>query len=410
MLAGQDVTLDTLEENDKIHDLSFLAGETGIASDELTSFAISRGLPKSTDLPSEFWFAVLATKTIVPDIPPDDTAGVAGLVTSVLARVPITTAVSSVEAGLNAALARNLIDKKFKDDVPAWLKQYGVLAAREALKDGSSSNARDILTASGVPAAKRDAFVAAYLAGESHDDILARIKAGKEFQRQRVTAIAATLVVNDLTLGDPKLLVQLRKGVADPASAATLARMSQQDWLAALDRSGAAPPDFIAGDTPEAQRTNYAALLLKRAALTYPTAAFAGDLARTIDSKIKPAIPNAGQVLSFLDAHPDFELSTTAIESYMQQKARPEFFNAANKNDLVASLKAIQRVFKLAPNFTVTNSLLKDNLHSAQLIYRMGESQFVQKYSTQPGFTEAAARSVFQRAANTPRRGNHHCR
>src|SRR5205814_7244401 len=126
------------------------------------------------------------------------------------------------------------------------------------------------------------------------DDILARIKAGKQFNDKEVSAIAATLVVNDLAFGDPKLLVELRKGIADPASAATLARMSQQDWLAALDRSGATAPDFIAGDTAEAQRTNYSTLLLKRAALTYPTAAFAGELSRTIDSKVKPTIPNAG--------------------------------------------------------------------------------------------------------------------
>ena len=400
LLAGQDVTLDTLEENNEIQDLAFLTGETGIASDELTSFAIARRLPQTTGLPSEFWFAVLSTKTIVPDVPPDDTAGIVGLAANVLAKVPIT-AVSAIETGLNAALTRNLIDQKFKDGVSAWLKQYAALAAREALKDGSSSDARNILAASGIPAAKQDAFVQAYLAGGSRDEILARINAGKQFNDKEVTAIAATLVVNDLTLGDPKLLAELRKGIADPANAATLARMSQQDWLAALDRSGAAPPDFVAGDTLEAQRTNYAALLSKRAALAYPTAAFAGDLARTIDSKVKLAIPNAAQVLSFLDAHQDFELATTAIENYMQQKAQPEFFNAANKSDLVTSLKAAQRVFKLAPNFTVTNTLLKDNLHSAQLIYRMGESQFVQKYSTQAGFTETAARNLFQRAANT---------
>lgn len=400
LLAGQDVTLDTLEESDKIRDLGFLTKETGIASGELTSFAISRRLPQSTGLPPEFWFAVLATTTIVPDVPPDDTAGIAGLAGSVLAKVPATP-VSAIETGLNAALDRKLIDQKFKESVQAWLKQYTALASREALKDGSTSDARSVLAAAGIPAAKRDAFLEAYLAGGSRDDVLARTKASKQFSDNEVTGIAATLVVNDLTLGDTKLLAELRKGVTDPTKASTLARMSQQDWLAAFDRSGAAPPDFIAGDKPDVQRTNYAALLMKRAALAYPTAAFAGDLARSIDRKTKLAIPNAGQLLSFLDAHPDFELATTSIENYMKQKAQPEFFNAANKTDLVTGLKATQRVFKLAPNFAITNTLLKDNLHSAQLIYRMGESQFVQKYSAQPGFTEDVARKTFQRAANT---------
>lgn len=397
LLTGQDVTLDTLEENDKVSDLTFLAAETGIAADDLTSFAIARQAPQLAGLVPEFWFALLATKTIVPQLSADRSGGIKQLLTTVINQVPATP-LAAVEAGLNSALTGNLIAARFKDLIQRWLEQYATLAKRKAVEPGSNINS--ILAAAALPNDKSDAFLNAYLAGGSRDDIVARIKASKQFDDKQVAAIAATLVVNDLTLSDPKLLAELRKGIDDPAKASSIARMSQGDWLAVLDRSGAAPPDFIAGDDARAQRTNYATLLAKRAALTYPTASFAGELARGIAAKGGSAIPNAAQVGAFLDAHPELELATTSIDRYLD-KAQPQFFNAPNKADLVASLKATQRIFKLAPDYTITNSLLRDNLHSAQLIYRMGETQFVQKYSGQPGFTAEAARKVYQRAANT---------
>jgi hypothetical protein len=400
LLDGQGVTLDTLEENDKNQDVTFAAGETGVPRDELVDFAAARRLPPSTGLPAEFWFALLATKTIVPPTPPDNTAGIAGLVAGAIAAVPLTS-VTAVQQGLNKALAANLIAKGLADQFKEWLRLYLELMVREATKDGSSSAAQNILNGSGVPEAKRNALLQAYLPGGSRDDILQRVRDTKQFNDQEVNAIGATLVLNDLTLGDGKLLLEFRKSITDPSAATMLARISQQDWVATITRTGSAPPDFVAGDTPEDQRNNYGTLLAKRAALAYPTAAFAGDLARAIDTKGKLAIPNAGQVLAFFDAHPDFELATTSIDGYMQQKARPEFFNAINKADFVSGLKATQRVFKVASNLAAANSLLQDDLHSAQKIYRMGETQFVQKYATKPGFNKTTAQETFQRAANT---------
>src|SRR6266851_3509338 len=85
LLDGQGVTLDTLEESDKNQDVTFAAGETGVPRDELVDFAVARRVPPSIGLPAEFWFALLATKTIAPPTPPDNTAGIAGLVAGAIA-------------------------------------------------------------------------------------------------------------------------------------------------------------------------------------------------------------------------------------------------------------------------------------------------------------------------------------
>src|SRR4030095_5430717 len=45
--------------------------------------------------------------------------------------------------------------------------------------------------------------------------------------------------------------------------------------------------------------------------------------------------------------------------------------------------------------------LLADNLHSAQKVYRMGKSEFVQQYGKKPGFTPETALLAWNRAADT---------
>src|SRR5207248_359959 len=92
---------------------------------------------------------------------------------------------------------------------------------------------------------------------------------------------------------------------------------------------------------------------------------------------------------------------TTSIDGYLKDNAQPSFFNARNKGALVRQLKALQRVYKFAPSFGATNTLLAEGIHSAQQAYRLGESQFISRFGGREGFTEESARRAYQRAANT---------
>lgn len=396
LLDGQDVTLDSLEEDDKHQDLSFASGETGIALDMLTAFAVAKRLPKTTKLPEEFWFAVLATKTITPGSP-GTAPGIDALASSVVSLIPSTPA-DTIESGLKAAVTRLYIEPASSKEIPAWVRGYSDLLSQQAEKNLKITT---ILGAAGVPDSLRSAFLAAYLQGGTRDEIVQRMKDSKQFNDQQINAVTATLAVNDLLLGDSKLLRELRKTVADPSQVSSVARMSSSDWKSAISKAGTTPPPYVAGDTAEAKLANYATLLAKRASLSFPTAAFAGDMARALGSQVKPALPSAATISRFFDAHPDFELATTSVDGYLKKKARAEFANSANNPKFVQDLKSAQRVFKLAPNYSATNQLLADGLHSAQQIYRLGETQFVQKYSNKPGFSKAMAHEVFQKAANT---------
>ena len=88
---------------------------------------------------------------------------------------------------------------------------------------------------------------------------------------------------------------------------------------------------------------------------------------------------------------------TKDVDGYLASKTPNGSFSEAFLRDL----KAAQRVFKLVPNTDAANTLLADGLHSAQRIYGMGQSKFVQTYAGSPGFTEKIAQEVHLRAANT---------
>ena len=401
LVAGQGVTLATLEENSQYHDLTFAAGETGIALGDLTAFAVAQRLLSQSQLTAQFWFALLTTKTIaLPALPPETTS-VEALATAALVAVPQTPD-TAVQAGLVKAGAANTITVPSADQVQAWLTQYRALMASEAVKPGAAGIAGTILDASGVPQAKRNALLSAYLAGGSRTDIIARITSGNQFTAAEADAITAVLTVRDLTLGDASLVTHFAKTITTGAAASSLAAMSAADWQNAVSQAGTVAPAFVAGDTPAAQLTNYATLLAKRAALSYPTAAFAGDLTRALAQPGGSTFGSGTSMLAFFQAHPEFELATTSVDGFLTKNASPNFFNIAATNaQFVQDLKAAQRVFKVAPSFVATNRLIQDGLHSAMQIYKLGKTQIVRRYGNQSGFTAASAGDIYERAAST---------
>ena len=89
------------------------------------------------------------------------------------------------------------------------------------------------------------------------------------------------------------------------------------------------------------------------------------------------------------------------MDDFLKNGIHPDFRALAQDEDFRLEVKAVQRVFKLAPTFEATDALLADDLHSAQQIYRLGESEFVRRYAGRAGFTAESARLAWNRAADT---------
>jgi hypothetical protein len=150
---------------------------------------------------------------------------------------------------------------------------------------------------------------------------------------------------------------------------------------------------------PEAEA--YGKTLERQFREAFPTTAFAGGLERALNNGGSKGLRHAEALGKFLDVHKDFELLNTPVDDFLKSSIHPDFEPLAKNEDFRFEVKAVQRVFKLAPTFEATDALLADNIHSAQKVYRMGETEFVRRYADRSGFTAESARLAWNRAADT---------
>lgn len=404
LINGQDVTLATLEEDGHTNDLTFAAADSGLEYEALMDFAIAQRLAATpgtgktaAGLPAPFWYAVLRSGAITENVSASRTAPGLGVIAADIRNKATTTPPAAIEAALKRALASNLIAAKFTDTVPSWLTLYAAMQT-EAGK-APDAPASQIGAVAGLGAKAQSAFAEAFHAGGSREDILARLETGKVLTAKQVADLETTLTLHDLVLGDTNLLRAVKPGFANVAAVPQIAKLQTSDWIATLKTAGVTTPDFVAGASDDEKRANYAQLLTRRMALTYPTAAFAGRMAKARQSPL----PQADKISAFIDAHPDFELATTSVDGYLKSNnVTRAFRDAAEDADFVQGLKATQRVFKLTKDYDASATLLKDKVHSAAQIYRLGKGQFVGTYKGRPGFeTDGAAEKIWNAAANT---------
>jgi peptidoglycan hydrolase-like protein with peptidoglycan-binding domain len=172
-----------------------------------------------------------------------------------------------------------------------------------------------------------------------------------------------------------------------------LARYDRQDWERILQEQNFQAPPGIAGESLDEKRKGFAAALEKNFTAMYPTASFTARLQK--DSKSR--IARRDQLIHFFNANPEFDLMQHRIGEFLsghQQAAVPE-----DDSLLVDQLRRVQRVFKLAPTYTATHTLLSDGIHSSHQIYAMGKDRFARQYGDLLGKKEADL--IFCKAAKT---------
>jgi hypothetical protein len=170
-------------------------------------------------------------------------------------------------------------------------------------------------------------------------------------------------------------------------SLADLARLETADWVNLINSkspSGATigvPPGVPGANAAETAQ-NYAEALSRRLEVAFPTVAMSARLA-------KSKLPGSASVSAFLDANPDFDIArTNAVEYLATKKAPPE---------VVQTLPAMQRVFKVAPRFEQMEPLLVAGLNSARAIARLPLDQFVTQFGSALGGS-SEAESVYARS------------
>ncbi|MGH9871288.1 MAG: neuraminidase-like domain-containing protein [Pyrinomonadaceae bacterium] len=400
------VGIEKLEEDEKHHDLTFLSGETGFEKPLLARFALAHTLAHE-GLPAEFWFALLGGSFYHFA----ENQSLAEQLTDVLSALPSLDA-TAVRKSLVRSFSEREIPNSSRKRIDRWIEIFLKLAASRLVTDATTpSFVKLALEDAGIKEAEKQQMFARLF--NEHKaltpELLAKLEKQKNFHKSEIDDLRASFQLAELTGADFFVVKAIKDqfGVRQPEQIRSLARRSEDEWVELVQTKHAAsqitlPTEVgtIAGTAfPEAEV--YGKTLARQFRDAFPTTAFAGGLERALQSGGTRGLTRPEALSRFLNTHEDFELLDTPVDEFLTNNISFEFGSLAKDATFRIQLKAVQRVFKLAPNFAATDTLLADDLHSAQQVYREGQSEFVRRYANRPGFTAESARLAWNRAADT---------
>ncbi|SFN35978.1 virulence plasmid A protein [Nitrosospira briensis] len=406
LLGG--VTVAELEEDEKHQDISFLSGETGFEKKDLARFVLAHRLEQQQRfLPAEFWFALLGSSIY------EFTEGksLAEQLSTLLDALP-----SLDGAAVRRALASSFKQKEIaevpQENVDAWIDAFLQFIAGRILSDEKPTFVKSALAHAGITGGpKQQKFARLFNQYKaSTPELLDALEEDPSFEKSEIADLRTSFQLTQLTRSDFSVVKVLKEefDVRRPEQIRTLAKKSEAEWVDLIKTrhaDGVIKLPFemgaIPGDEKFPDAEVYGKTLAREFRLAFPTTAFSGGLDRALNNGGARGMPHAESLRTFLDRNPEFELLNTPVDDFLKNSDRPGLQALADDESFRLELKAVQRVFKLVPTFEGTDALLADGLHSAQKVYRMGKSEFVRRYASQPGFTPNTARLAWNRAADT---------
>jgi hypothetical protein len=402
-----DLKVEELEEDKEHQDLSFLSGETGFEKHVLARFVLAHKLA-GQGMRAEFWFVLLGGSFYEYA----ENQSLAEQLPTVLEALPALDA-AAVRKSLVRGFNAQEIPAIFQANADAWVEAFlQFVASRIVSESAAPTFVKSALEHAGITEASRQEKFARLF--NEHKaltpELLDKLEKDRSFNKAEIADLRTSFQLAALTQGDFSIAKMVKEafGVRQPEQIRTLAKKSESEWVRLVAAKHAAGEITLpievsdiagAGRLPEAEV--YGRMLERRFREAFPTTAFAGGLERALHNGGTPGLRHAEALGRFLDRHADFELLNTPIDDFLKNRIHPEFRALAQNESFKQEVKAVQRVFKLAPTFEATDALLADDLHSAQQVYRLGESEFVRRYAGRPGFTTESARLAWNRAADT---------
>jgi len=389
-----------LEESKKHRDISYLSGEAGYSKNQILHFVQGHVFEKESKADAPFWFVVLGI-SFFQDLPFSDLKDQRERIKSELKKLDD----KGIRKALKVAFTTNKIKKVSDRIVKKWLNLFKAYVANVEITIKNNFT-KVALEEVGIKDQKKQAKFATLLNKyrSFSPELVKELKKDKDFKVAEIKDLQTSYQLSNNTNGDINLIKSIKKTfkVRDPKNIPLLAKRSKKEWKTLVEKTNKSKPLSIPYDVEIPKEfkgsylDTYGESLHRQFTKTYPTMAFVGGLERALEGGTANGLKFPGKVEKVINKNRDFKLLTSSIDKLAETD------NTLKRDEeLKFEFKAIQRVFKLAPNFEATNTLLKDKQHSAHGIYRMGESAFVGKYSNQPGFNKEKARVAWRKAEAT---------
>lgn len=188
----------------------------------------------------------------------------------------------------------------------------------------------------------------------------------------------------------PDIIPQLIKSkkIKSPDDVKKLARLNKAEWVTELTKAKGKK----LSKNDENSINLFASNIVRKMEKEFPTIAFTAQLAR----EKKQIFKHQNQLLSFLTENENFNLKEDNIEHYLNAKKMASSATEAVKEEL----KSVQRIFKLIPNYSKTNALRAENLHSARSITAMGKTRFLNEIAPKTGLSDEEANLILKKATS----------
>jgi hypothetical protein len=390
----EDLPITQLEQNADKKDLDFLAAETGFPMSELTAFVLGHHLEQKSDIPPRFWFVILLQNNLLTA----NSAPIPQQLQNLELQFPALES-EQLTNNLNQGIKDKQIDSKFADSIKNWVDIY----ENYVLQLGKQNNqdfSQLVIKKLGIKQSQKQNKLSKLLLNQTNLSFktIQTLQQDVDFQPKEIQQIQNLYKIRQITRGDFNLVdsIQNNYNIEQPEQLRALAKLDVSDWTKNLERGSTTLP-FDTKDLDKATRRQlnqaYGETLKLRFAQAYPSMSFVGDLERHSTSDNKLYLQHSNTIQAIIERDSNFDLINTPLDSYIQSSPLLQKNPAAQ-----LELKAVQRVFKLAPSFDAVNSLLENKVHSAQQIYRTGRSNFVQTYKNKPGFNLEIAHKTWDQA------------
>ncbi|GAA0193468.1 hypothetical protein GCM10009122_56400 [Fulvivirga kasyanovii] len=394
-----DVKITQLDESDKHQDISFLSGETGYTHEQVQHFVQAHYFEADSKIDAPFWYVILGI-SFYQDAGFNNLKEQRQQIAERLKRLDE----PGIRKALKIAFANHKIEVVEEEVVENWIRLFEDYAATYEVTAGDTFTKKALEEVGIKGKEKQSKFARAYNKYKTFSPGLIDELKKSKFKVSEINDLQTTYELSAFTNADFEVVKAIKQKfeVREPKNIRLLARKSEKDWTDLIKKADGANPLPVPADLvlPEGQEQSFAEVYGKtlhgQFSTAFPTMAFSGSLDRALQSDSKPGLKNPRKVKKVIDSNPDFEFLTTPIDEFAKKNE-----DLRKDENLKLEFKAVQRVFKLTPDFESTNTLMKDNLHSAHSIYKMGESEFVRKYEGKPGFTRAKAKATWRKAEAT---------
>jgi hypothetical protein len=386
-------------------ELKEVAAATGVPVPDVSRFELAHKLSEQTKVDPAAFFALFARRIPAPlqaALEPD------GEVPAVLDDVQVARVLDTI-LQLRPETIETALRDAARDNVVAGLDLAEAAARLRALRLESiaalpfrvgKTPLRDVLATVVPNRAAQNAVIEAYEAHGTDKAFWTALEASGALSAEARDALRFTLRTAVLLRNHLPLLkrVQAMRAEGMIASTADLAWLDAADWGALIRETdptgeGLTFTANLKFETLDERLDHFAHLLAGYFERRHPTAAFAGRVGK---HGAELALTAPGGVQRFLDRSPAFSLRRTHIDRYLRD--RPDALSGIEERaKVVADLKKVQRVYKLAPRFAHARVMLAGGFTSAHAVYATGRKRFVAAM-TASGATAKAARAIYARA------------